>query len=56
MELLRWFGLAVIVVLNVMEVRGGGRERRVDGPEEVVMDAHGKEDRAADEKDGQPPI
>jgi hypothetical protein len=33
---------------------GGERVRRgcrVDGPEEVVMDAHGKEDRTADEKD-----
>ena len=37
-------------------VRNGGRERRVDEPEEVVMDAHGKEDRAPDKEDRQPPI
>jgi len=28
----------------------------MDGPEEVVMDAHDKEDRTPDKKDGQPPI
>ena len=46
----------MIVVLDVVEVRKGERERRMDGPEEVVMDAHDKEDRTPDEKDGQPPI
>lgn len=51
-----WFCLAVIVVLNVVEVRKGEREWRVDRPEEVVMDAHGKEDGATDEKHGHPPI
>ena len=34
----------------------GGREWTVDRPEEVVMDAHGKEDRTPDKKNGQPPI
>jgi len=47
---------AVRVVLDVVEVREGERERRTDGPEEVVMDAHDKEDRTPDKKDGQPPI
>jgi len=36
--------LAVVVVLDVDGVRRGERERRMGGPEEVVMDAHDKED------------
>ena len=50
------FRLVVVVGLDTVEVRKGEREGKVDGPEEVVMDAHGKEDRAPDKKDGQPPI
>ena len=34
----------------------GERERRMGGPEEVVMDAHDKEDRTPDKKDGHSPI
>lgn len=48
--------LAAVTVLDIMEVRKGERERTADGPEEVVMDAHGKEDRAPNKKDGQSPI
>jgi len=48
--------LAVVVVLDVVEVRMGEMGRRMGGPEEVVMDAHDKEDRTPDQKDGQPPI
>lgn len=56
MLLWRWFCGTVVIVLDITEVREGEREWRVDGPEEVVMDAHCKEDRAPNKKDGQPPI
>jgi len=45
-----------MVALDVVEVRRGEIEQRADGPEEVVMDAHNKEDGAADKKDGQASI
>ena len=45
-----------MVGLSDVGVRKEERGRRVNGPEEVVMDAHDKEDRTADEKDGQPSI
>lgn len=46
----------MVFVLNIVEVREGGRERKVGRPEEVVMDAHRKESRTADKKGGQSPI
>ena len=46
----------MVVILDAVGVIKGERERRADGPEKVVMDAHGKEDRTADEKDSLPPI